>query len=836
MFDENIVKLLNKWAAAGEAGVESALRICRELISFKPDPREKEKQARRKKNPLDWSASLDANPRFRDWEYSQLLERGVRPLAIAAPLATAKLLIQIAGDMMRLDTGRTPDAVDAVKNDASEIWSPRVDQQRRPYAESKGDLVRTLTFACEQVYERKNVREIEQLDTALREGKWYIFDRIRYHLYAKFPDQTGAWIRDSILSYRSYSEQQYGFEFQRMIHTAVDKFGAALLPREELTRIFDEIWNGPDKNAYKEFMAEQFTEDGYRHRQEYFQHRQLWPFAAVLFGKYRERYNDLVSRLPALTDEDFVSYDVGESKVGASRSPKSTAELAQLTDDELIAFLNNWDDAHRDAEQWWVDIDFIGLATALQQLIVANPQRFLGWGERWRMLERPIYLRYALDVAVKRIGEHESELNHWFDIADLVMAKPEPAFDRDEKPSETTRTHPTWNLARTQVVDLIAAYLKKEANVGIEWRPRMIAVLRAACVAPDYYLDSNKPIITPRDFLTDAINTMRGRAIETLLQYGFWVRRQQQDADFSDIFDILQRRLDGSPALTLPEWALLGASFHQVYGLSSEWARANVDRVFPQTNTEAWAAGFAAYLRFNSAHPSVFGILSAHLQFAAEHLTLFKADKNPRTDSVANLGHHLLDYYIIGLIELTGPKSLLTKFYMKTEPKHWAGLFDHLGRLLSKTKTLKPEIAERCKAFFEARLAEGNIEELQEFTFWLKAECLPPAWRLTALMKTLNVTKTAGRTASMSTEELAKLLNDEPDLVVSAFAKLTEGLLGQPYFFLQPEYVKPILKYGLSSGRDDTVQAAKLAQDNLLKAGRSEFRNLDAIPDTVKWN
>ena len=148
MFDQNIVKLVNKWAAAGDAGIEPALRICRDLISFKPDPLEREKQARRKESPLDWSTSLDPNPPFPDWEYSQLLDQAVRPLAIAAPLRTAKLLIEVVADMMRLDTGREPDAVDAYKNDASEIWSPSVDQQRHPYAESKGHLVRTLTFAC----------------------------------------------------------------------------------------------------------------------------------------------------------------------------------------------------------------------------------------------------------------------------------------------------------------------------------------------------------------------------------------------------------------------------------------------------------------------------------------------------------------------------------------------------------------------------------------------------------------------------------------------------------------------------------------------------------------
>lgn len=836
MFDRNIVKLVNKWASAGEAGIEPALRICRDLISFKPDPLEREKQARRKKSAFDWSASLDPGPRFSDWEYSQLLDQAVRPLVIVAPLRTARLLIEAVANMMRLDTGREPDAVEANKNDASEIWSPSVDQKRRPYAESKGDLVRTLTFACEKVYELGNERDADQLDAALREGRWYVFDRIRYHLYAKFPERTKAWIREAILSYRAYAKEQYGFEFQRMTRIALEQFGATILSQDELANIFEVIVNAPDKEDYKQFMADQFTEDGYRQRQEYFQYRQLRPFACVLLGKYKDRYTALLSNRPVLTDEDFVRYDVGESKTGASRSPRSIAELALLTDDELIAFLNDWDDAHHDVDEWWVDIDFTGLATAFQQLILANPNRFLGWGERWHALQRPIYFRYALDAATKRIGEHQSELHLWLDITDWVMTRSDAVPGVDEKNSETSRTHPTWNYARTQVVDVVAACVKTEVDVGLQWRPRLIALLKAACVSADYYLDSNKPIITPRDFLTDAINTMRGRAIENLIRYGFWVRRHQESADLADVFDVLQLRLDGSPPLALPECALLGMSFHQLYGLSTSWAQANVDKVFPQSNPDAWAAGFSAYLRFNSAHPVMFGMMNNHLRFALENLRLFREEKNSGNDSIEHLGQQLLDYYIFGLIKLSGPESLLQRFYGRVEPKYWADLFDHVGRALDNTHHLTSQVEERCKAFLDARLAEGNAEELQEFTFWIRASCLSPNWRITALIRVLDVTKTAMRTASMITEELAKLLQDEPDLVVSAFAKLTEGLVGQPYFYLQPEYVKPILKTGLASERQSTAEAARFAQDNLLKAGRIEFRNLDEIKDEVKWN
>lgn len=328
---------------------------------------------------------------------------------------------------------------------------------------------------------------------------------------------------------------------------------------------------------------------------------------------------------------------------------------------------------------------------------------------------------------------------------------------------------------------------------------------------------------------------MRGRALEKLLQYGLWVRRNAQDADLSELFQVVQLRFAGSPALALAEYALLGLSFYQLCELSASWTKENMSLVFPQSRADAWGVGFGTYLKFNRAHRLVFEMLSPHLNFAVDNLRLFKDEKNPNSDSIGKLGEHLLDYYLLGFIDLTDTQSLLQKFYAKTQPAYWAEVFDHLGRLLSNTSELQPETAERCKAFFEARLAVGNVEELKEFTFWLKAECLEPRWRLTALSRTLDLTRGDNRTASMLTEDLAKLSSAEPDLAVACFAKLTEGLINRPYFYLRPEQVKLILKTGLSSHNEETVEAAKFARDNLIKARRSEFRDLDAIKDDPTW-
>jgi len=127
---------------------------------------------------------------------------------------------------------------------------------------------------------------------------------------------------------------------------------------------------------------------------------------------------------------------------------------------------------------------------------------------------------------------------------------------------------------------------------------------------------------------------------------------------------------------------------------------------------------------------------------------------------------------------------------------------------------------------FPFRLGAGNSDELQEFMFWLEAQCLEADWRLNAFLRSLEATRGKGRHAASFIESLNKLLPDHPRLVVQCLAKLTEAALTEEYFYVQSEQVMPILEAGLESEDNATLEAAQTAQDNLLRAGHSEFLNV----------
>ena len=244
------------------------------VVEFCPDPQSEDKQARRKELPDDWTTRLEPSPRFDNWEYQEIMEKGVRPLAERTPYQVARILIDATASMIRLQM-HSEDIDESEGEDGSEVWCRRLDKPDHDYRKSEETLVHALTFACERVFE-KEPESIAILDSALRNQRWKIFKRLRQHLYALHPnEQTKPWIREAILMHEDYAQWEHSYEFSRMVQRACERFGVELLTQEERTQIFDAILSGPSKADFQEWMGERFTEELFTQRQHRFHQMQL---------------------------------------------------------------------------------------------------------------------------------------------------------------------------------------------------------------------------------------------------------------------------------------------------------------------------------------------------------------------------------------------------------------------------------------------------------------------------------------------------------------------------------------------------------------------------------
>ena len=830
-------ELLAHWTA--EQQITAALDLAKALVQFVPDPDSESKQARRKENPGDWTTWLEPRPRFNQQDYPEILEKGVRPLAERDPYQAARLLVGTTANMIRLQTYQE-DIEKGKGEDGSEVWCRRLDKQEDDYHDPKETLVHTLTFACEQVFE-KAPELIASLDDVLRKQRWKIFTRLRHHLYALHPnEQTKPWIREAVLAHEDYGRWEYHYEFQQMIRCACEHFGAALLTEEKRTQIFDAIQSGPSKTNFQERMGEQFTEALFEQRQRHFHRMQLKPFTPVLFGEYAAYFQ----RLEAEADEqisDEAYSPVGKIEAGSisQRSPRPPENLANLTDETLLAYINEWQEGHRDRSNWQVEITIEALAEAFQTVfkdaIIPNADRLRFWIDNSGRIERPIYVRAMISAMQEHIkAKNFGRLNEWLTFCDWVLALPDQKHEEGygDKLSEESREHPHWHSARRAVGDFVGVCIAKDVNVPISAREHLAKLLGMLCTQFDWRLDEDRPVLLNRsDQITEAINNTRSRALESLVNFGFWLRRNDSEADVSEVTTVLEKRFapETEHPLSLPERAMLGMLYHNIFILDGAWATAHKVDFFSQGDLPAWVEAFDSFLRYHRPFKPIFEVLRGDFEFALQQKGDAKRQERLRGEPADPLGRHLFTYYLWDVYPLRGETSLLERYYQQTDSDRaqWVNLFSYVGRALRDSgKHLDLALKDRSVQFFEWRLEVGEPTELEQFAFWLEAECLEAEWRLNAYSRILDVVQLKGARIFDELRTLGKMLIDHTAKVVECFAKITDRLENDTTF-IDTDSAKTILKVGLKSSDESVRENAERARENLLRGGRFNFLDMD---------
>ena len=838
-------QVLSHWIE--EAQVSAALELLAVLVKFAPDPASAEKRKRRRENPDDMFAMLQPSPAFDSYFYQKLLNGEVRKLSEQEPYSVARLLVDATAEMIQLRTH-----LDHVSmEDLSEIWCPRLSDEPRDsnYMAAEATLAHTLVHACERVFEVTSDR-VPELDQALRGQRWKLFQRLRLHLYSLYPnEQTRDWIREAITGHEDYGKWPHHFEFQQMVQRACDTFGCELVESEELERIFEVILAGPPSERYASRIEEDDGEEWYASWCESFHRKQLRPFRAVLFGRYLEYFEKLEGASEeVLNDEDYLQRGVASGGWVREKSPRSEEELSHLSDDELLAFINEWNEEQPwyarspvnrtpGEESWLEEVNISALAKAFQSVvrdvIITDDHRFGFWVNNRDRIKRPIFVKSMVEgVRESLVAKNFSRLGQFLEFCQWVLEHPDQDSGAGGWDSDQDKDAPGWHSSRRAVGDFVGSCLSEDVEVPVSFRKELASILKLLCEQPDWRLDDKDAVKSDHDdYLTAAINNTRSLALEDVVDCGFWLRRSNQEADITEITDIFEARfaLADDVPLTLPERAILAFNYSRILRLDGEWAAQHRSDFFPQGEVSPWVVAFGTYLRFTHPNLPCYSVLKSDYEFAVESLGTPSALSHGGTDFANLLGQHLFTFYVWGEYQLRGDDSLIDRFYeaVGSDSAHRGSLFDHVGRILRNTpKPLSQDLAERILAFFDWRLEVALPDELHNFSLWLEAECLDEEWRLTSYSRILDREFPPGARIYGEVRSLARLLSSHPALVVECFAKLTEKMDAQT-FQISTESARSIIVAGLASGSSQVRGAAQRARESLLRKGRFEFVELE---------
>ena len=466
--------------------------------------------------------------------------------------------------------------------------------------------------------------------------------------------------------------------------------------------------------------------------------------------------------------------------------------------------------------------------TAFKNSIITDAGRLRFWMENRERIKQPIYVRAMIEGMQEHVkARNFDKLSGWFTFCEWVLSHPDQEQDESQE-------QPDWRNSRRAVGDFIGACLEKDVAVPLSFRGQLAKLLDMLCTQFDWRLDHGEPIRLNRDDqLTEAINNTRSRALEDLVNFGFWMRRHGPTAEGSEITKTLEKRFtpEAEYRLTPPEHAILGKNYQYIFGLDKAWTTEHRSDFFPQDAWRKWLEAFGNFLRFTPPGQPIFDVVLNDFEFALEHLDRFKQQKQSGQELTDDLGEHLFTYYLWEVYPLKGESSLLECFYLKTdgERKHWATLFGYVGRSLRNTRKLLDEgLKDRIIAFFECRLEVGEPTELQRFTFWLEAECMEAEWRLRAYSRILDVLKVLdasqrkdqrARISSDALQPLRAMLPKHIAGVVECFAKLTDSMPKSGATYIRTDHAKAILKAGREYEDESVRENAWRARENLLQRG-----------------
>ena len=670
----DLPKLLEHWTAEGQTN--AALELAKQLVQFDSDPKSVEKN---RKAGDDYGDSINDQiesmmtilrplPRFKDI-YLHILNDGVRPLVEKTPLEVSKILIDAAGTMISYNIHQKDFESGEIYDYTETAW-PRINKLRNDdYPEHDESLVNVLTYACEKVFELTPAA-IESLDTALRKQRWRLFSRLRQHLYALHPNaQTLPWIRELILAHPDYGKWEHHFEFQRMIRVASEKFGEGFLAKDERTQIFQTILNGPSRDDFESIWGNNLTSAKFHQMQRQFHHVQLRPFVTVLFGKFASYYRelDVDESQSEITDETYSPVGASTGEHVSFLSPKSEDDLSNLSDIDLLGFINEWEDERWDTEtgNTRTDIDTLAATfqTVFRESIIPNRLRLSFWIENRDNILRPVYVRSMVNAMHDLVKEKDFDrLEEWLAFCRWVLDHPDPTNLGEDSPGlmgDGSREYPYWHASRRAVCDLLGACFEDDTDPTLRFRAQLGELLYMICTQYDCYLDTDKRVISNgTNQLNEGINTTRGRAICNLAKCGFWIRRHKPKAKVTEISRILESRFnpDSKYPLTGPEYAILGMEYCNLLNLDKQWVLSHKSSFFPHCTPNLWCESFGSLLEWSQPHKLLFDELHEQFEFALAHQDCLKQLKRSggRTAN-DSLGRHLFFYYFVGSFASNGP-------------------------------------------------------------------------------------------------------------------------------------------------------------------------------------
>ena len=804
---EKIADVVAKLAASGD---KRALGLSTALLALRDSP----------KISTDSNVTIalppEARGKFDGWEYGEVLSQleplltkafGIDALQLFEDLLVRALEVSQSGNTMS-------------PTDYSFIWRPEIEHEGRTGHDVRDSLVNAVRNSAEALARAGSSMVVAELEGR----KWDVFRRIALHvLRVTQPPQLDL-INARLSEEDSFRSPALHHEYAML---ARDYFESATA--DTRGNILNWIEQGKDPRR----MREQYqlstgqplppsTEVAWT---EQWQRDRLSPIKDALPTDWKTRYEELVGR-HGPPEFDFVQYKTNVGWVHP-KSSKTVEELRAMSSQELRKFL-----AEKGADEERAPEDRDGTVVQLNALGDEFFRSESANADKWATLPAEYVAAFLTNLSALVKAERPIEWEPVIKLCTQVLGRSDGGWDSK------------W--MRRVTADVVLAGLDARGQAGIPGAHRA-AIQGYVTDLSDAALGEprEKRVNDESDYLTAAINSLAGKAVEVGIRYAVWLKVLSgsiQDgflkAEAPEAEALLSEWVKPSQSRPVDARAIFGMQLGPLFWLDESWVKAHDADLFPSepAASKHREAVWDTYLSYGSPFGQAFEALRA--QYRRSVLSLSSATKSPtaaRRDPDEHLSEHLMVYLWQGLLSRGDADRLLESFFEGATVELRSHSIDFVGRSLRNSNESVPEPIGRLKSFFDWRLESVSVArglarshaaaELDAFGWWFASGKFDDDWSLRTLVRIRELGANP-EPDHLIAERLLQLVDRHQRLVAEALFHMVSAP-SQPYSIAGwRDEARAILEKLRLSSDPVVLRRVKEAVNALLGNRFFEFRDL----------
>jgi len=738
------------------------------LLEVVPDSRAPDKAA---KGDFPFRLRPEAAARLSDWNYERVLEAIVEPLVDHAGIEALRTLSTLLATAQRLSRW------DDDSQDYSHIWRPAIEDHEQNSGRGVRDTIVAATRDAALRLARQGPDQFAQVLTELEGGSVVERRILIFVINSVGADESliSRFVGDRGL----FEDHQVRHEYSQLLE---QRFGDA--SGEARANVVRWIQEGPDVDAYR---SRAITLDGERPTDDQVtRYSQIWKrdwltfIAPYLDGPDKGLLDALLEEYGPPEHPGFLSWH--SSGVGPN-SPFSGEELRSESPSSIVRILREWEPDDR-TPVFGPSIE--GLGRVFSEVVETHAVEFSAIAGDLVGVD-PTYVREYFAGIERAI--RDGVAIEWAPTLALAEFAASQEFEVGDEVSDRSRD-PGWRWCRRQVASLLqTAFARAENRMPIEQRERVWPILRRLTDDPNptpehearYGGDNMDP-------LTLSLNTNRGEAMHSVVEYALWVRRaiegvgEDVSAGFGvmpEVAEVLDDHLDPTAEPSLAVRAVYGRWLPWLHLLDSDWVADRTSLLLPpDPDLQAMrAVVWDTYVLWCPPFDALFHALRDEYNSAVGRVpTTGQATSGRHENPDAKLGEHLVTFYWRGVVD----EELLDAYFSRASDELAAEVMEFVGRALRDTVGVLPDqVRERVERLWARRLDRAEADpqqhrlEARTFGVSFSASKLGAEWAVAALERSVAI---AGSPVlpSLVVERLVELARSQP---VTA-ARIVAAILG----------------------------------------------------------